>query len=204
MEIKEKMKSGMLYCNTDPGLEEEQIRSMDQIFMSNRLLPSQWAEREAILKELFASLGEGCFIVPPFFAPWGKNIHFGKGIFANTNLRLLDDTDIYVGDDVMFAPNVTITTAAHPIDPTLRKKKMEYNLPVHIGANAWLGTGVIVLPGVTIGENAVIGAGSVVTKNIPGNVVAVGNPCRVLREITDHDREYYFQDRKIDPALFED
>ena len=113
-------------------------------------------------------------------------------------MTLVDDTDIYVGSYVMMGPNVVLATAGHPVCPELRRKQAQFNLPVHIGENVWLGAGVIVLPGVTIGENSVIGAGSVVTKDIPANVVAVGNPCRVLREITDRDREYYYKNRKID------
>ena len=127
----------------------------------------------------------------------GKGVHFGNNVFANFNLTLVDDTHIYVGDQVMFAPNVTIATAAHPISPELRAKGYQYNLPVHIGKNCWLGAGAIVLPGVTIGENTIVGAGSVVTKDLPANVIAVGNPCRVLREITDRDREYYRKNIKI-------
>ena len=139
----------------------------------------------------------------PFHANWGgHHVHFGKNIYANFNLTLVDDTHIYVGDYTMFGPNVTIATAGHPIDPDLRRQGLQYNMPVHIGKNCWLGAGVIVMPGVTIGDNTVIGAGSIVTRNIPAGVVAVGNPCRVLREVGEHDREYYFRDRKIDPAIF--
>ena len=142
--------------------------------------------------------GEDCYIEPPLRANWGgHHVHFGKRVYANFNLTLVDDTHIYVGDYTMIGPNVTIATAGHPILPELREKNYQYNIPVHIGKNCWLGAGVIVLPGVTIGDNTVIGAGSIVTKDIPANVVAVGNPCRVLREINERDREYYFKDRKI-------
>ena len=110
----------------------------------------------------------------------------------------MDDTHIYIGDYTMLGPNVTIATAGHPIDPELRRRGLQYNLPVRIGRNCWLGAGVIVMPGVTIGDNTVIGAGSVVTKDIPAGVVAVGNPCRVLREVGEHDRIYYWRDKKID------
>ena len=115
----------------------------------------------------------------------------------SNNLTLVDDTDIYIGDSVMLGPNVVLATAGHPVDPELRRLVYQFNQPIHIGNNVWLGAGVIVLPGVTIGDNSVVGAGSVVTKDIPANVVAVGNPCRILREINEHDREYYWRDFKI-------
>ena len=125
-------------------------------------------------------------------------MHFGKKIYANSNLTLVDDTHIYVGDCTMFGPNVVVATAAHPILPELREIGYEFNIPVHIGKNCWIGAGAVILPGVTIGDNVVIGAGSIVTKDIPSNVVAVGNPCRVLRPVNEHDRVYYCKDRKID------
>ena len=152
-----------------------------------------------MLKDMFAEIGENCYIEPPFHANFGgKHVHFGNNIYANFNLTLVDDTHIYVGDCTMFGPNVTVATAGHPILPELRELAYQYNTPVHIGRNCWLGAGVIVLPGVTIGDNTVVGAGSVVTKDLPSNVVAVGNPCKVLREINDRDKEYYFKDRKIE------
>ena len=147
---------------------------------------------------MFAEIGEDCYIEPPFHANWGgKHVHFGKCVYANFNLTAVDDTHIYVGDYTMIGPNVTLATAGHPILPELRKEAYQFNMPIHIGKNCWLGAGVIVLPGVTIGDNTVIGAGSVVTKDIPSNVVAIGNPCRILREINEHDKKYYFKDRKI-------
>ena len=152
-----------------------------------------------MLKDMFAEIGENCYIEPPFHANFGgKHVHFGNNIYANFNLTLVDDTHIYVGDCTMFGPNVTVATAGHPILPELREKGYQYNMPVHIGKNCWLGAGVIVLPGVTIGDNTVVGAGSVVTKDLPSNAVAVGNPCRVLREINDRDKEFNFKDRKIE------
>ena len=148
---------------------------------------------------MFAELGEGCYIEPPFRSNFGgKHVHFGKKVYANFNLTLVDDTHIYVGDYTMMAPNVILATATHPISPALREKGYQYNLPIHIGKNCWLGAGVIVLPGVTIGDNTVVGAGSVVTKDLPANVVAVGNPCRVLRPITEQDDIYYRKNIKIE------
>lgn len=119
-------------------------------------------------------------------------------MYANFNLTMVDDTHIYVGDFTMFGPNVTVTTAGHPILHELRKKAYRYNMSVHIGRNCRIGAGAIILPGITIGDNTVVGAGSIVTKDLPPNVVAVGNPCRVLREIGERDREFYFKDRRID------
>ena len=136
------------------------------------------------MKEVFAECGEDCYIELPFRANWGgHHLHFGSGIYANFNLTLVDDGHIYVGDKVMFGPNVTITTASHPVDPELRAKGLQYNKDVYIGENAWIAANVVIFPGVHIGKNAVIGAGSVVTKDIPDGVVAVGNPCRVLRSV---------------------
>ena len=147
---------------------------------------------------MFAEIGTGCYIEPPFHANHaGAHVHFGNNIYANFNLTMVDDTHIYVGDCTMFGPNVTVATAGHPILPELREKAYQFNMPVHIGRNCWLGAGVIVLPGVTIGDNTVVGAGSIVTKDLPANVVAVGNPCHVLREINDRDRKYYFKELKI-------
>ncbi len=148
---------------------------------------------------MFAEIGDDCYIEPPLRANWGgRNVHFGNGVYANFNLTLVDDGEILVGDNVMFGPNVVIATASHPIHPELRKKQAQYNLPIHIGNNVWIGAGAIVLPGVKIGDNSIIGAGSVVTKDIPSNVVAVGNPCRVLREINENDMKYYYKEMEID------
>ena len=152
-----------------------------------------------ISKEMFAEIGEGCYIETPFHANFGgKKVHFGKKVYANFNLTLVDDEAIYVGDCVKFGPNVVVCTAAHPILPALRRKEYQYNLPVHIASGVWIGAGAIILPGVSIGENSVIGAGSVVTRDIPPNVVAVGNPCRVMRSINENDKIYYYRDKKID------
>ncbi len=199
MTVSDKMHSGMLYLPNDPELMKEQLRCLDRLYDFNQTRPSEVSKREAMLQEMFAEIGEGCYIEPPFHANFGgRHVHFGSHVYANFNLTLVDDTHIYVGDYTMFGPNVVIATAGHPILPPLRELAYQYNVPVHIGKNCWLGAGVIVVPGITIGDNVVVGAGSVVTKDLPANVVAVGNPCRVLRPINDHDREYYFKDRKID------
>lgn len=205
MSNKERMHSTELYLPNDENIQKEQIACLNRLYDFNQTRPTELDKREAMLKELFAEIGEGCYIEPPLHANWGgRHVHFGKAVYANFNLTLVDDTHIYVGDCTMFGPNVVIATAGHPLLPELREKAYQYNAPVHIGKNCWLGAGVIVLPGITIGDNTVIGAGSVVTKDIPSGVVAVGNPCRVLREIGERDREYYFKDRKIDFAALKE
>lgn len=205
MAEKDKLHSGEIYFPGDPEIQKEQIACQEKLYDYNLTRPSEPEKRTAMLRDMFAEIGEGCYIEPPLHANFGgRHVHFGNWVYANYNLTLVDDTHIYVGDETMFGPNVVIATAGHPILPQLRQKGLQYNMPVRIGRNCWLGAGVIVVPGVTIGDNVVIGAGSVVTKDIPSNVVAVGNPCRVLREVGEHDREYYFKDRKIDPALLED
>ena len=198
MTQKEKMHTGDLYLPNDESILEEQMQCLDKLYDYNMTRPTEPEKREKLLKEMFAEIGEGCYIEPPLHANWGgKHAHFGKNVYANFNLTMVDDTHIYVGDAVMFGPNVCVATAGHPILPELREKAYQYNVPVRIGKNCWLGAGVLVMPGVTIGDNTVIGAGSIVTKDIPANVVAVGNPCRVLRGINDHDKRYYFKNREI-------
>lgn len=199
MDIREKMHSGDLYLSGDEDLIAEQLTFVEKLYDFNATRPLEQEKRAELLKSMFAEIGENCYIEPPLHSNWGgKHVHFGKGVYANFNLTLVDDTHIYVGDYTMFGPNVVLATAGHPILPELRPLAYQYNMPIHIGKNCWLGAGAIVLPGVTIGDNTVIGAGSVVTKDIPANVVAVGNPCKVLREINDRDREYYYKNRKIE------
>lgn len=198
----EMLHDGSLYRSDDTALLEEQTACLERLYDFNATRPSEGAKREALLKEMFAELGENCYIEPPLCSNWGgKHVHFGKGVYANFNLTLVDDTHIYVGDHTMIGPNVTLATAGHPILPALREEVYQFNLPVRIGRNCWLGAGVIVLPGVTIGDNTVVGAGSVVTRDLPCGVVAAGNPCRVLREIGERDRLYYWRDKRIAPQL---
>lgn len=199
MTEREKIHSGELYLPMDDSIMAEQLGYLDRLYDFNATRPSELDKREAILRELFAELGEGCYIEPPLHANWGgHHVHFGHHVYANFGLTLVDDTHIYVGDYTEFGPHVTLATAGHPLLPELREKGYQYNLPVHIGKNCWLGTGVIVLPGVTIGDGTVVGAGSVVTKDLPAGVLALGTPCRVVRELGERDREYYFHDRRID------
>ena len=194
--------SGELYLPTGDDIMEEQFKCLERLYDFNQTRPLEQEKRQKMLKEMFAEIGENCYIEPPFRSNWGgKHCHFGKNVYANFNLTLVDDTHIYVGDCTMFGPNVTVATAGHPILPELREQGYQYNFPVRIGKNCWIGAGALILPGVTIGDNTVIGAGSVVTKDIPANVVAVGNPCRVMREISDRDKEFYFKNRKINKEI---
>ena len=199
MTEREKIHSGKIYQPMGDEILNEQLAYLDLMDEYNRTPRRLMKQRAEMLPKLFAEVGEGCFIESPYFANWGgHHVHLGRNVYANAGLTLVDDTHIYIGDYTMLAPNVVLATAGHPIDPELRMKGLQYNMPVRIGKNCWLGAGVIVMPGVTIGDNTVIGAGSVVTKDIPSGVVAVGNPCRVLREVGEHDRTYYFKDKKVD------
>jgi galactoside O-acetyltransferase len=176
-----------------------QLECQEKLYEYNLTRPTEQDKRQKILKEMFAEIGEGCHIETPVYANWGcHHVHFGRGIYCNSNLTLVDDEHIYIGDFCMLAPNVVIATSGHPILPILRENHYVYNLPVHIGRNVWIGSSVQILPGITIGDNSVIGAGSVVTNNIPANVIALGAPCRVFREIGEKDRKYFFKDRELD------
>lgn len=199
MEFDKMLHDGSLYLPNGEEIVREQTACLEKLYDFNATRPSEGEKRSRMLKEMFAEIGEGCYIEPPFHANWGgRHVHFGKGVYANFNLTMVDDTHIYVGDYTMFGPNVTVATAGHPLAPELRPQGYQYNAAVRIGKNCWLGAGVIIVPGITIGDNVVIGAGSIVTKDLPDNVIAVGNPCRILREINEQDRIYYFKNRKID------
>ena len=165
----------------------------------NRTLPTETDLRQKLLKDVFAEIGEGCTVETPLNANWGcKHVHFGKGIYINSNVTFVDNEHIYIGDHTMISPNVVFTTSGHSILPILREHRYVYNLPIHVGRNVWIGSGVQIMPGVTIGDNSVIGAGSVVTGDIPKDVVAFGIPCKVARAIGEKDRLYYHKDRKLD------
>lgn len=199
MDFLDKLHNGGIYDPMENEIMDVQTRCLELLYDYNQTRPGESEKRAALLREMLAEVGEGSYIEPPFHANWGgKFVHFGKRVYANFGLTCVDDTHIYVGDDVLFGPNVVLATANHPFLPELRKKGYQYNLPIRIGAGAWLGAGAIVVPGVTIGENAIIAAGSVVTRDIPDNVLAAGVPCRVLRELGEHDRKYYHRDREID------
>ncbi|MBE6713907.1 MAG: sugar O-acetyltransferase [Ruminococcaceae bacterium] len=197
-----KMHSGELYLPGEAELMKEQLACLDKLYEFNMTRPTELEKRGELLSQMFCEIGEGCYIEPPLHANFGgKHVHFGRYVYANFNLTLVDDTHIYVGDCTMFGPGVVVATAGHPIRPDLRAKGYQYNFPVHIGKNCWIGAGALIVPGVTVGDNVVIGAGSVVTKDIPSNSVAVGNPCRVIRTVNERDMEYYFKDCPISREL---
>lgn len=199
MNFNEQLHSGNIYDPTVSEMTDLQTQCLERLYDYNHSRPGEEELRQSLLKEMLAEAGEGCHLEPPFYANWaGRFLHLGNYVYANFGLTCVDDTHIYIGDRTMIGPNVTLATANHPLLPELREKAYQYNLPIHIGSNCWLGAGVVVVPGVTIGDNTVIGAGSIVTRDIPANCLAVGNPCRVLRELGDHDREYYYRDKKID------
>ena len=198
MSVRDKLHTQQLFFCNDLKLIEEQTKCLDLLYDFNQTRPSEMQRRQKIMLSLFADVGDNCYIEPPLHANWGIHTHLGHNVYANFNLTLVDDTHIYIGNYVMIGPNVTIATAGHPIDPELRKKEAQFNIPVNIGDNVWIGANSVILPGITIGTNTVIGAGSIVTKDIPDNVVAVGNPCRVLRDINEHDKTYYYKNFKIE------
>lgn len=195
----ERMINGLIYDPMDEEILTEQVLYQNKLWEFNQIKPSDLEKKQRYMKDVFAECGDNCYIELPLHANWGgHHVHFGSGIYANFNLTLVDDGHIYVGDKVMFGPNVTIATANHPIDAELRSRGLQYNKDVYIGENAWIGAGVIIVPGIRIGNNTVIGAGSVVTKDIPDDVVAVGNPCRVMRAVTNRDKVFFYKNEQID------
>lgn len=195
----ERMVKGLIYDPADPDISAEQIPFLDKLWEFNQLKPSDLEAKTAYMKAVFAECGDNNYIELPFRANWGgHHTHWGSNIYANSNLTLVDDGHIYIGNGVMFGPNVTIATANHPINSELRVRGLQYNRDVHIGDNVWIGANAVIVPGVNIGKGSVIGAGGVVTKDIPENAVAAGNPCRVLREIGERDREFFYRNEKID------
>ena len=187
------LNSGDLYNCYDPELLQYQSELVEKINEFNKTPETQAGhkKRDEILRESLGTYGEGLFILPPIYANFGlKHVHVGKNVFINFSAIFVDDGDIYIGDNVMFGPRVTVITAAHPISPKLRKHQLQFNKPVHIEKNVWIGANVSILPGVTIGENSVVGVGAVVTKDVPPNVIVVGNPAHILREITEEDDKF--------------
>lgn len=186
---------GVYYCDM-PGMGEAQTAQLEILYDFNATRPSEGARRRELIERFFAEAGEGLYIEPPLHANWGCSTHWGAHCYANFNLTLVDDGEIFIGDHTMIGPNVTLVTTGHPIRPDLRERIGQYSEPIHIGRNVWIGAGVTVLPGVTIGDNSVIGANSLVTKDIPADSVAYGSPCKVVRPIGPHDYEYYWRDRR--------
>ena len=203
MDNKEKRDNGLAYISDEEIMREQaQIRKLTQAY--NEADRSDFKKLSKMLKNLLGECGENSIINPPFYCDYAKHIFIGKNFFANYNLTILDVAKVTIGDNVKFGPNVSIYTAGHPIHHIARNLGYEYGMPVKIKDNVWIGGCTVITAGVTIGENSVIGAGSVVTKDIPANVIAVGNPCKVLREITDDDMPYYYKDRKFDEETLKD
>lgn len=201
MSIRNRIKAGKLFTDMGEGLPQERLRGKELMYEFNHTRPSEVEKRERLIREMFATVGENAWIEPPIYFSYGSNIHIGKNFYANFNFTIVDDYTVTIGDNVLIAPNVTITVTGHPVHHELRKSGEMFSFPVTLGNNVWIGSNVVINPGITIGDNSVIGAGSVVTKNIPPDVVAVGVPCRVIRNINERDREYYYQNYKVDPSI---
>ena len=198
MTKKERMLAGLPYKAWLDGLSEERMACRRKLHAFNLLPPDEEEQAQRLLLELLGKTGRDPWINAPFHCDYGWNIEVGDNFFANYNLTILDVGKVTIGSNVQFAPNVSIYTAGHPLHPDSRNSGYEYGLPVTIGDNVWIGGNVVLLPGVTVGSNSVIGAGSVVSRDIPEWVVAVGSPCRVVRRITEEDRKYYCKDRVFD------
>lgn len=198
MTQKERMLANLPYKAWMDGLSEERLENKKRIYQYNHLPPEQWNEQVDLLKRILGKTGDEVYIEPPFHCDYGYNIEVGENFYANYNLVILDVGKVRIGKNVMFAPNVSIYTAGHPVHPDSRNSGYEYGIDITIGDNVWIGGNVCVLPGVKLGDNVVIGAGSVVTKDLPDNVIAVGNPCRIIRKITQEDRDFYYKNRKFD------
>ncbi|WP_349668856.1 sugar O-acetyltransferase [Lacrimispora sp.] len=201
MNQKERMLAGLPYKAWLDGLGEERFACKQKIYDFNNLAPNLNESAPSLLKSILGKTGENICIEAPFHCDYGWNIEVGENFFANYNLTILDVAKVTIGKNVQMAPNVSIYTAGHPIHPDTRNTGYEYGIPITIGDNVWIGGNVIILPGVKIGDNVVIGAGSVVTKDIPDNVIAMGNPCKIVREITEEDRTYYYKKNKFDVPI---
>ncbi len=200
MTEKEKMLAGKLYEANGPELLGERMRAKKIVYEYNHKHPEEFTFSDPLLRKLLGSTGEHFFIEPPFRCDYGYNICIGENFYSNYNCVMLDCAKITIGDNVLLGPNVSLFAAGHPLDVELRRK-VEYAFPITIGDDVWIGGNTVINPGVTIGSGTVIGSGSVVTKDIPSGVVAVGNPCRVLRKISEHDREFYFKNRRVDEPV---
>lgn len=194
MTMHERIMSGFLFTDMCEGMPEERLQAKKLMKQFNDSEPDDFKGREKLINTILKT-GTDAWIEPPFYFCYGKHISIGKGSYINVNCNFIDDGEIVIGEKVMFGPAVTIATVGHPINPGLREYM--YTAPVRIESNVWIGGNVTICPGVTIGENSVIGAGSVVVHDIPANCIAAGNPCKVIREINEHDKEFYFRDRRI-------
>ena len=198
MNQKERMLAELPYKAWMDGLSEERMENKKRIFRFNHLPPEDVEEQDLLIRKILGKTGDYVHIEAPFHCDYGYNIEVGENFFANYNLTVLDVGKVRIGKNAQIAPNVSIYTAGHPVHPDTRNSGYEYGISVTIGDDVWIGGNVVILPGVTIGDRAVIGAGSVVTGNIPANAIAAGNPCKVIRMITEADRDYYYKDRRFD------
>lgn len=197
----ERRDCSMAYIS-DEAVMKEQAECRKILQRLNTLDCSDFDRIGEIVKELLGK-SEKAYINPPFYCDYGKHIEVGKNFYANYNCTILDVAKVKIGDNCMFAPNVSIFTAGHPVHPVSRNTMYEYGIEITIGDNVWIGGNTVVLPGVNIGSNTVIGAGSVVTKDIPDWVIAAGNPCKVIRKITEEDKKFYFRDKEFDEAAWQ-
>ena len=197
MNQKERMLNELPY-RVDEQLKKEVEFARDFCFRYNNISPLEKEKKKHLIQQFLGKTGKKCSIQSPFYCDYGFNIEIGENFFSNYNLTILDVAKVTIGDNVMFGPNVSLYTAGHPLHPVSRNSGYEYGLSIKIGNNTWLGGNVVVVGGVTIGENVVVAAGSVVTKDIPSNSLVAGNPARIIRTITDEEIDYYYRDRKFD------
>jgi len=197
MTMKERIESGKLFTDMCEGMPEERMRAKMLMKQLNDSPADDFEGRAALINSILGYEAK-CWIEPPFYFCYGTHMEIGENTYINVNCNFIDDGKIKIGRGVMFGPACTVATVGHPIDPSLRAEGLMYAAPVEIEDNAWICANVVICPGVKIGKNAVIGAGSVVTRDIPANCVAAGNPCKVIREIGQKDKEFYFRDMKID------
>jgi galactoside O-acetyltransferase len=197
MTMEERKAKGLLWTDTDEAIKA-QIKARGLCYDFNHLRPEEREKRVQMLSDIFGSVGDNVWIEPPLTLAFGKTVTIGDGTYINSNLTLVDDYKITIGSGVLIAPNVTISSTGHPVHYKLRPHGEMYSFEVVIKDNVWIGSNVVICPGVTIGENSVIGAGSIVLNDIPANCIAAGNPCKVIREITDRDLEYYYKDYKVE------
>ena len=192
---REIMLSAQLYASADKELIALRKACKRRVALYNQVAHEEEDQVQGLLADMLGAVGEGSYIEPDVYIDYGKNVYVGEAFYGNTGLTILDTCEVHIGDHVMIGPRVSLITAGHPIDPAVRNRGLEFGKPITIGDNVWIGANVFIGPGVTIGDNAIIGGGAVVVKDIPANAVAVGNPAKVMRDITSDDKDYW-EDRK--------
>ena len=204
MTQQQRMSANLPYQSSDESLTAQRLSAQNICYQINQLAPHQLEQRKELFRSLLGKVGSNFYIEQPFRCDYGWNIHIGEDFYCNYNCTILDCGKVTIGDRVMFAPNVSIYTAGHPLHPVMRASGYEYGMDIQIGNDVWIGGNTVINPGVSIGDGVVIGSGSVVTKDIPPYVVATGNPCRVIRPITEQDKQYYFQKRLFETQILEE